>query len=148
MTIFTDGARFNSRSRVGSDRHGAVPSRRQGRFNSRSRVGSDVSQTDRFYDDTRFQFTLPCRERHEGGKDALFGVVFQFTLPCRERLASSHRCSGRRMFQFTLPCRERPSAAGLTSLCTMFQFTLPCRERQLAAPSPDGVALVSIHAPV
>ena len=38
-------------------------------------------------DRVEFQFTLPCRERHEGGEMNVDITVFQFTLPCRERRA-------------------------------------------------------------
>ena len=75
-------------------------------FNSRSRVGSDGARY-RGSARKRFQFTLPCRERHHSPARIPARSWFQFTLPCRERLASVDDVWATTEFQFTLPCRER-----------------------------------------
>ena len=57
------------------------------RFNSRSRVGSDARQRSHEGRLQVFQFTLPCRERPLSIALASLRATFQFTLPCRERLS-------------------------------------------------------------
>ena len=106
---------------------------------------------------SRFQFTLPCRERQRISYHLLMLKLFQFTLPCRERRKQAEPRSRQKPFQFTLPCRERPSRQPNSSASTpsfnsrsrvgsdatqdpsvadnlQFQFTLPCRERRDGAP--------------
>ena len=103
--------------------------------------------------DSRFQFTLPHRERpvksnvepsistfqftlpHRERPDALTGLVFAAAIsihaPAQGATVAAYIISLPRLFQFTLPHRERPVAAYIISLPRLFQFTLPHRERRL-----------------
>ena len=104
----------------------AVRSRRVSHFNPRSREGSDATfPRPRLRRDTRFQSTLPRRERPRW----------------QARSSSSFP------FQSTLPRRERPIITGLVTLVVLFQSTLPRRERRLSGRHPPGHRGISIHAP-
>ena len=81
---------FNSRSREGSDifiQHRFLVGRG---FNSRSREGSDFLRWKKITASTKFQFTLPRRERPSVASSSSIISAFQFTLPRRERQYSSY----------------------------------------------------------
>ena len=106
-------ARFNSRSRVGSDSASRRAVSRSAGFNSRSRVGSDARTS-------QARTLHRCfNSRSRVGSDATYDWVI----------------GNIRRFQFTLPCRERRRFWSSSSLLSVFQFTLPCRERHRRRPS-------------
>ena len=59
-------------------------------------------------DTTRFQSTLPRRERHQRGHGKVETMKFQSTLPRRERRPTTVPLPSSTVFQSTLPRRERP----------------------------------------
>ena len=104
-------------------------------FNPRSRTGSDAWQkeyqvlamisthapaqgatygSDQWRRKSRFQPTLPHRERRQPSKQPQAVSLFQPTLPHRERPQISSNRSTDRLFQPTLPHRERLRPSGET----------------------------------
>ena len=141
---------FNPRSREGSD-EGVQQARAPRRyFNPRSREGSDLDAQGNRLDPSKFQSTLPRRERHGRTPSCHAALLFQSTLPRRERRGSATSTRSQTLFQSTLPRRERPLSTcpfllpahfnprsregsdlkGLAAAWAIkFQSTLPRRER-------------------
>ena len=89
-------------------------------FNPRSREGSDLSPASFAFHASRFQSTLPRRER----------------------LRMSYICFGALSFQSTLPRRERQKLEILYRWWTVFQSTLPRRER---LPTQSSISAGHLH---
>ena len=151
VQISKSPARFNSRSRVGSDGRRGLRRPWWLGFNSRSRVGSDLTSTAGGSPGSKFQFTLPRGERRcsraapveascfnsrsRVGSDACrrlrprCNAMFQFTLPRGERPECKRELDRRQQFQFTLPRGERLPLSLPKTQTVLFQFTLPRGER-------------------
>ena len=118
---------------------------------------------------SRFQSTLPRRERraiqrkakslsvisiHAPAKGATRSRsqnsargLFQSTLPRRERRIHTNQCIQCLLFQSTLPRRERRNQAIFFYKIYRFQSTLPRRERQNFIGGIANWIRISIHAP-
>ena len=79
---------------------------------------------------TRFQSTLPRRERPGLRRNSIKCTKFQSTLPRRERPFRPIFMGRPLGFQSTLPRRERRIPPTVLVLAERFQSTLPRRERQ------------------
>ena len=100
-------------------------------FNPRSREGSDdLAYLGIIVFFTRFQSTLPRRERPSARCCAVNIELFQSTLPRRERQRACTSYPSARPFQSTLPRRERHTMPSAVLSFSGFQSTLPRRERQ------------------
>ena len=161
------------------------------RFNSRSRMGSDRRKLRTKSCGNAFQFTLPHGERRVRRPQPRTREAFQFTLPHGERpgkpglplapsLVSIHAPAWgatfvhlafsipsavsihapawgathpprvpqpKRQFQFTLPHGERLCTKAMRVPSVAFQFTLPHGERLGALALMAERDIVSIHAP-
>ena len=72
---------------------------------------------------------------------------FQSTLPRRERHGDHRKIAVAGRFQSTLPRRERLQLSTSSSLASLFQSTLPRRERRVRSTNNDTRVAISIHAP-
>ena len=101
--------RFNSRSRVGSDRRSQTFTSGALCFNSRSRVGSDAQRTSSCTATAGFQFALPRGERR--GWCSFFSLPRRFN--SRSRVGSDRHPSHR---QALTPVSIRAPAWGATQV--------------------------------
>ena len=99
------------------------------RFNPRSREGSDTRSRPHIRPRRAFQSTLPRGERLAGAKRVFEAIAFQSTLPRGERPPSATSITRPNMFQSTLPRGERPAADMPVGSASVFQSTLPRGER-------------------
>ena len=76
-------------------------------FNTRSREGSDPQFYRLVQPTSKFQHTLPRRERPKRAVAVFVALRFQHTLPRRERLVPTPLILLSQQFQHTLPRRER-----------------------------------------
>ena len=138
-------------------------------FNPRSHEGSDADQAALDAALTKFQSTLPRRERrylaihnfvknfhfnprsHEGSDDVR-AILFEDTnisihAPTKGATICSHISPTACRFQSTLPRRERRGGDIMAKILIGFQSTLPRRERPERPGKPEAGSGISIHAP-
>ena len=118
---------FNPRSREGSDRLAYAVTHTPNYFNPRSREGSDNVQSLNVSLLSRFQSTLPRRERPYTFLYSDMIISFQSTLPRRERLRDTEMAEPVTQFQSTLPRRERQIMWRM-DLTNFFNFNPRSRE--------------------
>ena len=122
---------FNSRSREGSDVcHHCLAAVLIAISIHAPAKGATVPSTKSFADGSKFQSTLPRRERRLQCGMLCSCYLFQSTLPRRERQAPTGYLLQDTPFQSTLPRRERRLQCSMLCSCYLFQSTLPRRERQ------------------
>ena len=121
---------FNSRSREGSDRLLDGYATHIGSFNSRSREGSDCTGAKpneilgvSIRAPARGATTVTCWHTPQR--------AFQFALPRGERRSAQFNRNYTPWFQFALPRGERPSESRCSACGRGFQFALPRGERPL-----------------
>ena len=115
-------------------------------FNPRSREGSDSFCHNRNIKISKFQSTLPRRERRQQSLYSVKDLLFQSTLPRRERLYAIVCRMIYNLFQSTLPRRERPIT--FSSLSFLQNFNPRSREgSDLADDYIYNMYCISIHAP-
>ena len=139
-------------------------------FNPRSHAGSDATYSKPHSVQTKFQSTLPRRERRghllilkptlmisihaptQGATETTDYVVsLANDFNPRSHAGSDGEyngyCIGTCEFQSTLPRRERPKYLWYLADSPKFQSTLPRRERQLQIFNTCTHLIISIHAP-
>ena len=101
------------------------------------------------YNCKSFDFNPRSREGSDGGKHQCLTLTsrFQSTLPRRERLLCVLSCPVALIFQSTLPRRERRQPGYKPCLLPLFQSTLPRRERHVIDKDQPITENISIHAP-
>ena len=87
LWIFTKSRSFNPRSHEGSDKKADKSVKGRCGFNPRSHEGSDFSPFVIIKSSSKFQSTLPRRERRVMRMFGYTTLKFQSTLPRRERLS-------------------------------------------------------------
>ena len=100
-------------------------------FNPRSREGSDNTRNGCYGRSIIISIHAPAKGATDSGrKDLKYASRFQSTLPRRERPKNLPTISAQLQFQSTLPRRERQPSETETEESTEFQSTLPRRERR------------------
>ena len=117
------------------------------RFNSRSRVGSDCRALLIVHLLSTFQFTLPRGERQLAIPEGVTKIGVSIHAPAWGATHRPRPTQGVQMFQFTLPRGERPLPFQVAGVELAFQFTLPRGERPHGLQRLQGGRGVSIHAP-
>ena len=128
-------ARFNSRSRMGSDLQRRPAADRRVGFNSRSRMGSDDIADKAAEIEEMFQFALPHGERRGRCLPRLQRRAVSIRAPAWGATLGYLRSSHGAKFQFALPHGERQPDGVWQCLNHLFQFALPHGER---LPSCNG----------
>ena len=144
VTIYNN---FNPRSREGSDADLKLKGIHHRNFNPRSREGSDIPKIPNLLS-SKFQSTLPRRERLDKIYQKNIVSLFQSTLPRRERRKRNQK--KQMVFRnFNPRSREGSDQLRLHSRKRYreFQSTLPRRERLLQDLLAKLESKISIHAP-
>ena len=139
-------------------------------FNPRSREGSDLDAQGNRLDPSKFQSTLPRRERRAAPLLSSTIRRFQSTLPRRERLSTTPLLHPSLGISIHAPAKGATQArqsmgkadtisihapakgatrpgASVRAQKQIFQSTLPRRERRATAHLLSGLTVISIHAP-